>query len=115
MHPVGEQHNPHHPITREATGRLLQRVVWRSRDRRMLDERWSFPQVGTELLGEAEGKDPREETSAVPAHWASRPQQPARSRRPLPSPQRPIMSLMSGFGPVRFGLVFQSKTALLPS
>jgi len=27
--------------------------------------------VGTELPSEAEGKDPREETSAVPAYWAS--------------------------------------------
>jgi hypothetical protein len=53
--------------SREATGRLLQRIEWRSRDRRMLDELWSFPRTGTELPSEAEGKDPREETSAVPA------------------------------------------------
>ena len=58
------------PASREATGRLLQRVAWWSRDRRMLDEHWSFPRTGTELPSEAEGKDPREETSAVPAYWA---------------------------------------------
>jgi hypothetical protein len=61
---------PLKPSSREATGRLLQRVEWRSRDRRMLDEHWSFPRTGTELPSEAEGKDPREETSAVPACWA---------------------------------------------
>ena len=32
----------------------------------MLDERWSFPRTGTELPSEAEGKDPREETSVDP-------------------------------------------------
>jgi hypothetical protein len=32
----------------------------------MLDELGSFPRVGTELPSEAEGKDPREETSADP-------------------------------------------------
>ena len=55
----------------EAMGRLLPRIVLRSRDRRMLDERWSFPRTGTELPSEAKGKDPREETSAGPACWAS--------------------------------------------
>jgi len=80
--PSGE----HQPITREATGRLLQRVGWRSRDRRMLDERLRFPRASTELPSEAEGKDPREETSADPdalGEWIKA-AVPKPARAPLP-------------------------------
>jgi len=56
-------------------------------NRRMLDELGSFPRVGTELPSEAEGKDPREETSAVAASGRVDPSSGpgAGARTPLPN------------------------------